>query len=308
MPELECRLFGKLCVQRGEAAIFELESRKAEELLCYLLLNRERPRPREALADVLWGGDSGQQSKSYLRKALWQLHAALDHLTGGEEERLLLVEADWMQINPRCDLWLDVAVVEAAFRTVKGVSGRELSPAQADRLEAAAALYRGELLEGWYQDWCLLERQRLQFWHLASLDKLMDYYEFVQDYERGLEHGERVLRYDRARERTHTRMMRLQYLAGDRTAALRQYELCREALRQELDVEPGDLTRQLYQQIRQDALPAEDRPPSNKAAPPDEAALQTIHSHLGYFQRALGQLQSQLREDIQSLERAMRKE
>jgi DNA-binding SARP family transcriptional activator len=307
MPGLECHLLGKLSIQKGEAAIFEFESRKAEELLCYLLLNRERPRPREALAEALWRGDSGQQSKGYLRKALWQLQTALDSLPDGAAEHLLLVEADWIRVNPRCELWLDVAVLEAAFGAVKGISGRELSREQARQLEAATALYRGDLLEGCYQDWCLLERQRLQFWYLAALDKLMDHSEAIQDYERGLAYGERVLRYDPARERTHVRMMRLQYLIGDRTAALRQYELCRQALRQELDVEPGGQTRQLYQQIRADALAAKERPPSGEAAP-DEAVMHAIHAHLGHFQNALGQLQSEIREDIRSLERALRKE
>jgi DNA-binding SARP family transcriptional activator len=307
MPGLECHLLGKLSIQKGEAAIFEFESRKAEELLCYLLLNRERPRQREALAEALWGGDTGQQSKGYLRKALWQLQQALDSLPDGEAERLLLVEADWIRVNPSCELWLDVAVLEAAFGAVKGVSGRELSREQARQLEAAAALYRGDLLEGCYQDWCLLERQRLQFWYLAALDKLMDYSEANQDYERGLAYGERVLRYDQARERTHARMMRLQYLAGDRTAALRQYELCRQALRQELDVEPGERIRQLYQQMRRDAPLAEERLPTGGPVH-DGVTLRAVHAHLGWLHRALDQLQSELRQDIQAIERAIRKE
>jgi DNA-binding SARP family transcriptional activator len=307
MAGIRVSLLGKFCIQNEQAEIFEFESRKAEELLCYLLMNRERAHTRDALAEVLWGDYTTQQSKNYLRKVLWQLQSALEPLVKEEEQHPLLVEPEWIQINPGCDLWLDVAVVEAAFIAVKGVSGRNLTREQARSLEGAVALYKGDLLEGWYRDWCLFERQRLQYLYLASLDKLMDYCEQRQDYESGLAHGDRVLRYDRAHERTHSRLMRLHYLAGDRTAALRQYEKCQTALQEELDVEPGKHIRQLYQQIRQDALKVDNNAGEEKFPPLDGAALQMFHTRLGHFQKALSQLQAQLQNDIRELEQVMRR-
>jgi two-component SAPR family response regulator len=92
------------------------------------------------------------------------------------------------------------------------------------------ALYHGDLLEDWFQDWCLYERERLQNIYLAALDKLMDYCEASRDYDAGLAYGTRILRHDLARERTHRRLMRLYYLAGDRTSALRQYDRCVQIL------------------------------------------------------------------------------
>jgi DNA-binding SARP family transcriptional activator len=86
------------------------------------------------------------------------------------------------------------------------------------------------------------------------LDKLMEYSESHQEYETGQTYGMRALRYDRARERTHRRMMRLQYLAGDRTAALQQYERCAAALQDELGVQPAQSTVVLYEKIRADQL------------------------------------------------------
>ena len=48
--------------------------------------------------------------------------------------------------------------------------------------------------------------------------------------------------------------MRLQFLAGNRTGALRQYERCVIALDQELGVKPAKWTTELYDQIRADQL------------------------------------------------------
>lgn len=99
-------------------------------------------------------------------------------------------------------------------------------------IQNAVQLYQGPLLEGWYQDWCLYERERLQSMYLAMLDELMGYCEVRHDYETGLLYGMGIMSYDWARERTHRRLMRLHYLNGDRAAALRQYEQCAVALKE----------------------------------------------------------------------------
>src|SRR5262249_45023608 len=152
--------------------------------------------------------------------------------------------------NQAAELWFDVLLFEQAFALVQDVPGRQLVASSAQVLKTAEELYRGKLLEGWYSDWCLYERERLQHMYLAMLDKLMEYSEAHQEYETGQTYGMRALRYDRARERTHRRMMRLQYLAGDRTAALYQYERCAAALQEELGVQPAQSTVVLYEKIR----------------------------------------------------------
>jgi two-component SAPR family response regulator len=126
---------------------------------------------------------------------LWRLQAALDAHAESLQEQALLVELDWIQINPELDLWLDVAVFEQAFALVQEIPGRELDAQRMESLQAAVNLYRGDLLEGWYQDWCLYERERLQNMCLSMLDKLVSYSEAHQRYETGLAYGTRILHY-----------------------------------------------------------------------------------------------------------------
>ena len=174
----------------------------------------------------------------------------------------------------------------------------------------AADIYQGDLLEGWYQDWCLFERERLQNMHLTMLEKLLNSCEARGEYELGLNYGVRVLRYDHARERTHRRMMRLYYLAGERTAALRQYERCVEALRKDLGVEPTSNTKALYRQIREDRLqPVQGVPcvilkaASNDADGDDVAAmLADTLKRLKSYQLVLSALQQRIQQDIHTIE------
>jgi DNA-binding SARP family transcriptional activator len=86
------------------------------------------------------------------------------------------------------------------------------------------------------------------------LEKLMEHCESSQRYEYGVEYGNRILRYDLARERTHYRLMRLLCLAGNRTEALRQFERCSAVLQEELGVVPSRSTRELHLQILAERL------------------------------------------------------
>jgi hypothetical protein len=48
-------MFGRFAVVGGGAAEAQLEGRKVQELIGYLLLFRAKPHRREVVADTLWG-------------------------------------------------------------------------------------------------------------------------------------------------------------------------------------------------------------------------------------------------------------
>jgi len=301
-------LFGKFSVEYNGEALRGLSSPKVQELFSYLLIHRNRPRPREALAALLWGDTSTDKSKKYLRQALWHLQTALRSHDPTEADQLLLVEDDWVQLNTRSEIWLDVAVLEEAFVALKDKPGWRMDAKEKDVAHAAVQVYQGELLEGSYQDWCLFERERLQNMHLAMLYKLMSYCEANNEYEAGQLYGFRILNYDRASERTHLRLMRLQYRSGDRTAALRQYERCVVALDQDLGVKPDKRTTDLYQQIRSgevEGVRSMTIAPAALANAPT-SVLTEVADHLGELQRNLSHLLHQVGQDIKDIEHALR--
>jgi DNA-binding SARP family transcriptional activator len=296
MSVLRVHLFGKFDACYGDRPVAGLDTRKVRELICYLLLYRDRPHPREALASLLWDENHTDQPVRCLRKTLWQLRTALDSQLESLSDHVFLIEPEWVQLSPEADLWLDVAQFEQTFIDTQGILGKALEPHQVHLLRNAIGLYRGGLLESWYQDWYLYERERLQHMYLIMLDKLMGYCEASGEYEAGLVYGACMLRCENAHERTHRRLMRLHYVAGDRTAALRQYEHCVVALREELGVRPAKRTLALYEQIRSDqpivsATPAADvhRVPSLVDYPFLEMMV-----HLKQFQVALTEVQREL--------------
>ena len=307
MAKLRIQLFGKFSVRRNERVLEGFDARKIQELFCYLLLHRDHSLPRETLASILWPETTTTQSKKNLRQALWQLQSALGSQNEPANDRLLLVDPDWVQLNSEADLWLDVAEFEQVFKLVQKTPGQEIDSTTAQLLHETVQLYQGPLLEGWYQDWCLLERERLQSMYLAMLDKLMSFTEAQYDYETGLLFGMRIMCYDRARERTHRRMMRLYYLLGDRAEALRQYERCAAALDEELGIRPSKSTQALIKQIQADQLDEPSPTPIQVDTPPEVPAPQLLEilGRLAQVQRSLTELQNQVQQSIQMVETAL---
>lgn len=305
MPVLQIRLFGKLCLAhaRQPSPGFETSPRRVQELFSYLLLHRAQPLSRELLATLFWGDSPTAQARKGLRQTLWQLQQALEGHSGPDAQRLLHADAEWIQLNPHGDFWLDVAQFEQAFALAHGIPGSELDLPVVSALQAAVDLYRGDLLEGWYHDWCLYERERLQHAYLTMLDKLAQHSEACGAYETGIAYAMQILRYECARECTHRQLMRLYLRAGDRAAALRQYARCVAALDEELGVEPAANTRALYGQIQADRLDQVDThaPPARPAAittPPLSALL----AYLRQFAATLDALQCDVQDKIQALE------
>jgi DNA-binding SARP family transcriptional activator len=305
MDRLYVRLFRRFDVRHQQQAVPGFESRKVQELFAYLLLHNDRPHSRELLATMMWPTSTTRQARKQLRHTLWQLRSAVASASTADDPDVLWVDHDWLRIHPDADLWLDTQELEHAYLLVKGIPGAELDSQRAQAVQQALDLYRGDLLEGWYEEWCLFERERLQGLHLALLGKQMIHYEVHGDYERGLDCGHRALQCDVAHERIHRRMMRLRYRAGDRTGAVRQYQRCVAFLRDELEVEPAAQTVALYERIRAGRPLTPRRAPSG---PSPKTSNQRLLSppqalkRLEQLQIACSELQYQLQETMETFQ------
>jgi DNA-binding SARP family transcriptional activator len=248
-PKITIRLFGRFSVHCADRELLLHSSGKAKEILCYLTLNRRTPVPRETLASLISGDCTAERSRKYLRQALWQLRSDLS--AGGKLgcARIVSVADGWAQLATDDRVWIDVAEFEHAAGMPAHI-GRGPRSRDMKLLQKAVELYRGELLQGWYQEWCLSERERLKQIHLEILDELLIHIEGTRNVEAGVAYATLALRSDPARECTHRTLMRLYCLAGDRASAIHQYERCVEALRTELGMEPDDETRALERGIR----------------------------------------------------------
>jgi DNA-binding SARP family transcriptional activator len=176
-----------------------------------------------------------------------------------------------------------------------------MTPTKFHELKVALDLYTGELLEEFYDDWALRERERLRALYLSSLKRLMEYYQQQGTYAESLSCGQLILQYDPLREDIHRALMRLHSEHGQRGHAVRQYEVCRAVLAAELGVVPLEETQALFAQIvlpdgsRQDAAESGnwDGEPTNlqQALHQVQAAMQSLDLARERLQRAVQRVQ-----------------
>lgn len=253
MASMQVSLFGKFRLICGGKGEYKIKARKVQELFVYLLIFRNHPQPRESLCEVLWADQPATKSRKNLRQTLWHIQSVFKqfkNLSGPD----FSVDNGWIQLDLPASFWLDTAEFERISDSINQKQAIDLSKTDFQAMQYASTLYKGDFLEGWYQDWCIFERERFQIMQLMLLDKLVQYCEIHQIYESGLRYAWQILRSDQAYERAHRQMMRLYYLSGNRTQALHQFDRCVAALESELGVEPSEQTKRLYEQIRSDTF------------------------------------------------------
>src|SRR5574341_2229831 len=84
------------------------EYSKVKALLAYLIMESDRPVPREELAALMWPEQSQESAHNGLRQALSKLRRALSD--NASEFPFLLIHNDTIQFNARSDVWVDVWV------------------------------------------------------------------------------------------------------------------------------------------------------------------------------------------------------
>src|SRR5262245_8524007 len=244
---LKLRLLGGFELQSGEGSDSTPPGRKVRGLLACLALSPEVSWPRERLMALLWSDRAEEQARASLRQALTELRQAL-----GEPSPLRTEQ--------------DTVSLDAAAIAVDAIEFARL--AKAGKLDDAAALYRGPLLDGHgvrdgaFEDWLLVERTRLHDIAVDVLDRMAT----SRTGEAAIGTAQRLLQLDPAREEAHRLLMRLYTDAGHRAQALRQSQLCRDALWRDLQTTPDRETERLYREIQDESLPA--RPTEADAAKP----------------------------------------
>lgn len=234
---LEMRLLGQFDV-RVDGEPVAIPSRPAQSLLAYLVLNTGVAHRREKLAGMLWPDSEEANARSNLRHALWRIQKAIgdDFIETGRVTITFLADADY---------WVDVSVLE------QRMSGGAL----ADEVIDTVALYEGELLPGFYDDWTVLERERLQAifgrWMQFLLECLVD----EQRWGDVLQWGEHWIALGQVPEPAYRMLMVAHSALGDVSSVGAIYRRCVEALEEELGVEPSAETQALYNRLSSGEMP-----------------------------------------------------
>jgi TolB-like protein len=240
MASLQLVLLGGFQARAAGQEI-DVPGRKDRALLAFLAIPAGEARSRDKLAGLLWSDRGDSQARESLKQAVFKLRKSLD----GVQPSPLLADREFVSLEKAA-----VTVDVAEFEQLIGESTIE-------SLARATALYRGDLLDGLdlrdaaFDEWLLMERQRLRDLAREALAKLVDWHISSGAHDQAAAAARRLLAIDPLREVAHRALMQIYAAQGQTALALKQYQLCRDALQNELGVKPEPETERLYQSIQE---------------------------------------------------------
>jgi DNA-binding SARP family transcriptional activator len=200
----------------------------AQRLLAFLAL-QNRAVHRDYVAGTLWLDATEEHAAGSLRSALWRLR----------KSGLELVDATDHQLQLAQPVVVDVRQVSQWAHEVLDGS------AEVDRRVMGRIPHADDLLPGWYDDWVLVERERLRELVVHALECLCGRLAARRLFAHALEAGLAAVQMDPLRESGHRCVIEVHLAEGNKADAVRQYGLFRRLLRSELDLEPSNLMTEL---------------------------------------------------------------
>lgn len=264
---LSIQLFGRPTLRRHNQPLGL--SYKAQALLSYLAVTRQA-HSRQALAGLLWSDNSEERARRNLRVEL----ARIRPLVGD----YLLIQRRTIAFDLHSNHELDVAQFEACLSRPEPTL---------THLTQATTLYHSHFLQDFhvpgaelFNEWVFAQRERLHQHMQQALLKLAAIQTQQSAYPQGIATLQQLLKLEPWLEEAHRQLMALFAHNGQRNLALKQYDLCRQQLLDELGVDPEPATTALYQDIKAGKL-ARLAPISRPARPiapaPFQAPPRTPH-------------------------------
>lgn len=211
--------------------------RKAQALLAVLATQDGRPITRETVSDLLWTDRGVEQARHSLRQTLLVLRREMPNAISNDPRVLSFVPG----------------MVETDLGRFRLLS----RDADRSALAEAGQLYEGALLDGFspvggeFDEWLRNTRDGLNDQAIEVFRRLADACLAAGDAHPAVLAAERMLELDLLREDSHRKLMEMYLRAGRRSDAIRQYDVCVEVLRRELDVAPSAETEVLGRKLRE---------------------------------------------------------
>jgi|SRR5215217_2000079 len=250
---LWCNFFGKFEVVYDDEVLILPNSTKSLAILRYLLASPKRPVSRDFLIDWLWpesdlvkGKYSVNSAVCVLRKLFSSVYPTL------APTDCILLEQDYYRLSPNICVTSDKDEFDAHYKRGRQLERAEWASEAIAEYDEAVALYKGEFLsEDLYEEWTLIERQRLDSVYIDILERIAAYHKVNCNYRECIETYYKILAKEPCHESSHRFLMDCYAQLGLRAQASRQFKLCERILRRRYGVAPSLDIKTLHEQLRE---------------------------------------------------------
>jgi DNA-binding SARP family transcriptional activator len=245
-PVLIC-LFGRFRIFKAGEHVLLHNASKTKSLLISLALAKNRPIPRDTLLQTLWPDTATNLASQALSSLIHGLRDLLKDKIG-DQSPVISLDGSY-QLNFDAGIGVDMYWFETLASTGEQQEHSGRLAAAIDTYKMAINIYEGDLCEI-RDSQALMVAESLRAHYLTLLSRLADFYYEQHELSKCLEYTNQLLVYDPCREDAHRLVMRCYVKQGNRSQALRQYQICKQILQAEFDTEPEAVSTELYERIR----------------------------------------------------------
>ncbi|HYY97899.1 MAG TPA: BTAD domain-containing putative transcriptional regulator, partial [Pyrinomonadaceae bacterium] len=223
-------------------------TRRARDILCFIASRRHRRASKDSIIDTFWGEADFASVEKNFHPTVSHIRKALNSNQPLKQNFLLYRDGDY-QLNPEFSYRIDTEEFDRLVTEGDAARRAREQDAYVRAYEAAAELYRGEFMQGSYDEWAEEQRSYYREQYLRLLEILAQTAQKAEDWSRSMNLAQRILREDPFREDVHCHLMRAHAAQGNRVAVREQFETLRKILRKELGVEPAAETQRVYREL-----------------------------------------------------------
>ncbi|MDT7689194.1 MAG: hypothetical protein QOE46_1953 [Acidobacteriota bacterium] len=249
--DLTVRMLGAVEIFRDPARPLAADAwvtRRARDILCFIASRRHRRVSKDTIIDTFWGeSDFGSVERNF-HPTISHIRKALNSNQPLKQNFLLYRDGDY-QLNPEFSCRIDTEEFDRLVTEGDAARRSRDQEAFVKSYEEAAAIYRGEFMQGSYDEWVEEQRSYCREQYLRILEILAQTAQKAEDWARSSTLAQRILREDPFREDVHCHLMRAHAAQGNRVAVREQFETLRKLLRKELGVEPAAETQRIYKEL-----------------------------------------------------------
>ena len=232
------QLLGDFAILAGGHAVQLRQG--GQRLLAFLGLS-QKPVPRARVAAALWPDSATTQASANLRAALTRLPHP-----GGQN----LTESSTTGLGLSAHVDVDAWTCERQIRRLRTLPGADLGDlAGPDSTDEVLSLLHSDVLPSWDDDWILVERERHRQSRLHALEALSASLRTAGRFAEALQAALAAVAGESLRESAHRRVIEIHLAEQNPGEALRQYEIYRRLLHQELGLRPSATIRHLVQSL-----------------------------------------------------------
>lgn len=248
---LRCKSFGIFEVSCGPEQVRDKDwkTKKVRYYFAYLAAQWGTFMSDDMIIEEFWPGKSRDRGKQNLYWATSMARNCLNR-DGFNSKELVERREETMRLNPEVPHWHDVQEFEGLFEAGKSSLSRAEYGQARNQFSRMAELYTGPYLEGYYKDWAVRNRERLQLKALEGLCALAECCLKLEEPRGALEAARRAVALDPASEPAHLLAMQAQLGLSQPHAAVEQFQQCVKTLKDEYDLEPTIEAYRLYEIAR----------------------------------------------------------